>query len=79
MRNIREEFELQQGEMPYSSSIEPLIREKITINSHSPRRIRPWIEVHKFDGNDPLTWVSQVEQLLELHHVSRKQWVPIAS
>ena len=35
--------------------------------------------MRKFDGNDPITWTFQMEQLFDVHHVPTLQKVTIAS
>ena len=34
---------------------------------HGPRG--PKLDMHKFDGNDLVAWVSQMEQFFNLHHI----------
>ena len=35
----------------------------------------PKIDMRKFDGNDPITWILQMEQLFDLHNVPHTQKV----
>jgi hypothetical protein len=39
----------------------------------------PKIDMRKFDGKDPITWIFQMEQYFDLHQVPSLQKVPIAS
>jgi hypothetical protein len=39
----------------------------------------PKIDMRKFDGKDPITWILQMEQLFDMHDVSHTQKVRIAS
>jgi hypothetical protein len=39
----------------------------------------PKIDMRKFDGKDPITWIFQMEQFFDLHQVPSLQKVPIAS
>jgi hypothetical protein len=39
----------------------------------------PKIDMRKFDGKDPITWILQKEQLFDLHDVPHTQKVRIAS
>ena len=39
----------------------------------------PKIDMWKFDGKDPITWIFQMEQLFDLHKVPTMQKVTIAS
>jgi hypothetical protein len=39
----------------------------------------PKIDMRKFDGKDPITWILQMEQFFDLHNVPRTQKVQIAS
>jgi hypothetical protein len=39
----------------------------------------PKINMRKFDGKDPITWILQMEQLFDLHNVPHTQKVQIAS
>jgi hypothetical protein len=39
----------------------------------------PKIDMRKFDGKDPITWILQMEQLFDLHNVPHTQKVRIAS
>jgi hypothetical protein len=39
----------------------------------------PKIDMRKFDGKDPITWILQIEQLFDLHNVPHTQKVRIAS
>jgi hypothetical protein len=39
----------------------------------------PKINMRKFDGKDPITWILQMEQFFDLHNVPHKQKVRIAS
>jgi hypothetical protein len=39
----------------------------------------PKIDMRKFDGNDPITWILQMEKLFDLHNVAHTQKVRIAS
>ena len=45
----------------------------------SPRGIQlPKIDMRKFDGKDPITWIFQMEQLFDIHQVPNIQKVPIS-
>ena len=45
-----------------------------------PRGIQlPKIDMRKFDGKDPITWIFQMEQFFDLHQVPNLQKVTIAS
>jgi hypothetical protein len=45
-----------------------------------PRGIQlPKIEMRKFDGKDPITWIFQMEHFFDLHQVPNLQKVTIAS
>ena len=45
-----------------------------------PRGIQlPKIDMRKFDGKDPITWIFQMKQFFDLHQVPNLQKVPIAS
>ena len=45
-----------------------------------PRGIQlPSINMRKFDGKDPITWILQMEQFFDLHQVPNLQKVTIAS
>ena len=37
------------------------------------------IDMKKFDGNDPITWIFQMEQFFDLHQVPTLQKMTIAS
>jgi hypothetical protein len=39
----------------------------------------PKIDMRKFDGKNPITWILQMEKLFDLHNVSHTQKVWIAS
>jgi gas vesicle protein len=39
----------------------------------------PKIDMRKFDGKDPITWILQMEQFFDLHNVPHTQKVRIAS
>jgi hypothetical protein len=39
----------------------------------------PKIDMSKFDGKDPITWILQMEQFFDLHNVPHTQKVQIAS
>ena len=39
----------------------------------------PKIDMRKFDGKDPLTWIFQMEHFFDTHHVPNLQKVTIAS
>jgi gas vesicle protein len=39
----------------------------------------PKIDMRKFDGKDPITWILQMEQFFDLHDVTHTQKVRIAS
>jgi hypothetical protein len=39
----------------------------------------PKIDMRKFDGKDPITWILQMEQLFDIHNVTQTQKVWIAS
>jgi hypothetical protein len=39
----------------------------------------PKIDIRKFDGKDPITWILQMEQFFDLHNVPDTQKVQIAS
>jgi hypothetical protein len=39
----------------------------------------PKIDMRKFDGKDPITWILQMEQVFDLHNVPHTQKVRIAS
>jgi hypothetical protein len=39
----------------------------------------PKININKFDGKDPITWIFQMEKLFDLHQVLTLQKVVIAS
>jgi gas vesicle protein len=39
----------------------------------------PKIDMRKFDGKDPITWILQMEQFFDLHNMPHTQKVPIAS
>ena len=39
----------------------------------------PKIDMSKFDGKDPITWIPQMEQFFDLHNVPRTEKVWIAS
>ena len=39
----------------------------------------PNIDMRKFDGKDPITWILQMEQFFDLHQVTSLQKVTIAS
>ena len=39
----------------------------------------PNIDMRKFDGKDPITWIFQMEQFFDIHHVPNLQKVVIAS
>ena len=39
----------------------------------------PKTNMRKFDGNDPITWIFQMEQFFDIHHVPNLQKVNIAS
>jgi hypothetical protein len=39
----------------------------------------PKIDMRKFDGKDPVTWILQMEQFFDLHNVPHTQKVRIAS
>jgi hypothetical protein len=39
----------------------------------------PKIDMRKFDGKDPITWILQMEQFFDLHNVPHTQKVQIAS
>jgi gas vesicle protein len=39
----------------------------------------PKIDMRKFDGKDPITWILQMEKLFDLHDVPHTQKVQIAS
>jgi hypothetical protein len=39
----------------------------------------PKIDMRKFDGKDPITWILQMDQLFDLHDVPHTQKVRIAS
>ena len=39
----------------------------------------PKINMRKFDGKDPLTWIFQMEQFFDIHQVPNLQKVTIAS
>jgi gas vesicle protein len=39
----------------------------------------PKIDMRKFDGKDPITWILQMEKLFDLHNVPHTQKVRIAS
>jgi hypothetical protein len=39
----------------------------------------PNIDMRKFDGKDPITWILQMEQFFDLHNVPHTQKVRIAS
>jgi hypothetical protein len=39
----------------------------------------PKIDMRKFDGKDPITWIIQMEQFFDLHNVPHTQKVRIAS
>jgi uncharacterized protein YlaN (UPF0358 family) len=39
----------------------------------------PKIDMKKFDGKDPITWILQMEQLFDLHNVTHTKKVRIAS
>jgi hypothetical protein len=39
----------------------------------------PKIDMRKFDGKDPITWILQMEQFFDLHDVPHTQKVQIAS
>jgi hypothetical protein len=39
----------------------------------------PTIDMRKFDGKDPITWILQMEQFFDLHNVPHTQKVRIAS
>ena len=46
----------------------------------SPRGIQlPKIDMRKFDGKDPITWIFQMEQFFDIHQVPNLQNVTIAS
>jgi hypothetical protein len=46
----------------------------------SPRGIQlPKIDMRKFDGKDPITWIFQMEDFFDLHQVPTSQKVTIAS
>ena len=45
----------------------------------SPRGIQlPKIDMRNFDGKDPITWIFQMDQLFDIHHVPNIQKVTIA-
>ena len=39
----------------------------------------PKIDMRKFDGKDPVTWILQMEKYFDLHNVQNKQKVRIAT
>jgi hypothetical protein len=39
----------------------------------------PKIDMRKFDGKDPITWILQMEQLFDLHNVPHTQKIQISS
>jgi hypothetical protein len=39
----------------------------------------PMINMRKFDGKDPITWILQMEQFFDLHNVPHTQKVQISS
>jgi gas vesicle protein len=39
----------------------------------------PKVDMRKFDGKDPITWILQMEQFFDLHNVPHTQKVQIAS
>ena len=39
----------------------------------------PKIDMRKFDGKDPITWILQMEQFFDLHNLPHTQKVQIAS
>ena len=43
-------------------------------NHHVPK-----IDMRKFDGKDPITWILQMEQYFDLHNVQDTQKVHIAT
>ena len=46
----------------------------------SPRGLQlPKIDMRKFDGKDPITWIFQMEQFFDIHQVPDLQKVTIAS
>ena len=45
-----------------------------------PRGLQlPKIDMRKFDGKDPITWIFQMEQFFDIHQVPNLQKVTIAS
>jgi hypothetical protein len=48
-------------------------------NSTPRNYLIPKIDMRKFDGKDPITWIFQMEQFFDLHQVSTLQKVTLAS
>jgi hypothetical protein len=48
-------------------------------NSTPRNYLIPKIDMRKFDGKDPITWIFQMEQFFDLHQVPTLQKVTLAS
>ncbi len=74
MNDIRKQLSCNQGVTFKSTN-----NDTNFINPTGSRNFFPKVDMHKFDGKDPLTWINQMENIFEVHQIPYGQKVTMAS
>ena len=73
MNETRKELSRNQGETF------KLTNDDTNFNPTGSKNFFPKVDMRKFDGKDPLTWINQMENFFEIHQIPYGQKVAMAS
>jgi hypothetical protein len=73
IKETRKEHSINQGETSNSTN------DDTNFNPTGSRNFFPKVDMRKFDGKDPLTWINQMEIFFEVHQIPYGQKVTISS
>ena len=73
IKETRKEHSINQGETSNSTN------DDTNFNPTGSRNFFPKVDMCKFDGKDPLTWINQMENFFEIHQIPYGQKVMMAS
>ena len=73
IKETRKEHSINQGETSNSTN------DDTNFNPTVSRNFFPKVDMCKFDGKDPLTWINQMENFFEIHQIPYGQKVTMAS
>ena len=73
IKETRKEHSINQGETSNSTN------DDTDFNPTGSRNFFPKVNMRKFDGKDPLTWINQMENFFEIHQIPYGQKVTMAS